>query len=47
MRDIKLITPKEFAEKGYMQEVNRRFLHPLGLAIAIVDIGSNSGKVAR
>jgi hypothetical protein len=26
---------KEFREKGYLQEVNRRFLHPLGLALEI------------
>lgn len=26
---------QEFRELGYLQEVNRRFFHPLGLAIAI------------
>ena|ERR1035437_1292232 len=26
---------KEFREKGYFQELNRRFLHPLGLALVI------------
>lgn len=26
---------KEFREKGYLQEVNRQFLHPLGLALEI------------
>jgi len=26
---------KEFREKGYLQEVNRRFLHPLGLALEV------------
>ena len=26
---------KEFREGGYLQEVNRRFLHPLGLALEI------------
>jgi len=25
----------EFREKGYLQEVNRRFFHPLGLALCI------------
>lgn len=30
----KLIELKEFVEKGYLQEMNRRFLHPLGLAMA-------------
>jgi len=26
----------EFREKGYLQEANRRFFHPLGLALEIV-----------
>jgi hypothetical protein len=30
------ISIKEFREKGYLQELNRRFLHPLGLALEIV-----------
>lgn len=34
--DIKRINIKEFREKGYLQEVNRKFLHPLGLALEIV-----------
>lgn len=29
------ISIKEFKEKGYLQELNRRFLHPLGLALAL------------
>jgi hypothetical protein len=33
--DIKLINIKEFREKGYLQELNRRFLHPLGLALSV------------
>lgn len=35
MKDIKRIDIKEFREKGYLQEVNRRFFHPLGLALEI------------
>jgi hypothetical protein len=31
----KKIDIKEFTELGYLQEVNRQFLHPLGLALAI------------
>ena len=33
---------REFREKGYLQEINRRFLHPLGLGleITIEDDGS-------
>jgi hypothetical protein len=34
--NIKRIDIKEFREKGYLQELNRRFLHPLGLALEIV-----------
>ena len=26
---------KEFREDGYLQEVNRNFLHPLGLALSV------------
>lgn len=33
---IKRIDIQEFREKGYLQEVNRRFLHPLGLALEII-----------
>jgi hypothetical protein len=36
MTPIKYISPEEFREEGYLQEVNRRFLHPLGLAIEMV-----------
>lgn len=36
MDDIKKITIKEFREKGYLQEVNRKFLHPLGLALEVI-----------
>ena len=32
----KRIDIKEFREKGYLQEVNRRFFHPLGLALEVV-----------
>lgn len=35
MKKVKKINIKEFRENGYLQEVNRRFLHPLGLAIEI------------
>lgn len=32
---MKYIDIKEFRKEGYLQEVNRRFRHPLGLALAI------------
>lgn len=31
----KTITPKEFRDLGYLQELNRIFLHPLGMALSI------------
>jgi hypothetical protein len=31
----KRIDIKEFREKGYLQEVNRKFFHPLGLALEV------------
>ena len=36
MTDIKRIEIKEFREKGYLQELNRRFLHRLGLALEVM-----------
>lgn len=33
---VKYIGAAEFAAEGYLQEVNRRFLHPLGLALEIL-----------
>jgi len=35
MSDVKRIDIKEFRESGYLQELNRRFLHPLGMALEI------------
>lgn len=35
-KEIKRIDIKEFREKGYLQELNRNFLHPLGLALEVV-----------
>jgi hypothetical protein len=32
---IKRIDIKEFRERGYLQEVNRCFFHPLGLALEV------------
>lgn len=34
--DIKRIDIAEFRKTGYLQELNRRFLHPLGLAMEVV-----------
>jgi len=32
---IKLMSIREFREKGFLQEANRQFFHPLGLALQI------------
>lgn len=36
MSDVKKMTVKEFREQGYLQELNRQLLHPLGLALEII-----------
>jgi hypothetical protein len=33
---IKRIDIKEFRELGFLQEVNRQFFHPLGLALEVI-----------
>lgn len=43
MPKAKKISIKEFREKGYLQELNRRFLHPLGLALQ-VEVNSKTGE---
>jgi hypothetical protein len=44
MGAVKHLDIKEFREEGYLQEVNRRFLHPLGLALegTVEEDGSES-----
>lgn len=32
---VKYLDIKQFRELGYLQELNRRFLHPLGLALEV------------
>jgi len=36
MVEITRMDIREFRERGYLQELNRRFLHPLGLALEVV-----------
>ncbi len=36
MSEVKRIDIKEFREKGYLQEANRLFFHPLGLALEVI-----------
>lgn len=33
--DFQMMDLTEFRDKGYLQELNRRFLHPLGLALCM------------
>lgn len=35
MAEVKYMDIAEFRSGGYLQEVNRRFLHPLGLALEV------------
>jgi len=37
----KKLNLQEFVDKGYLQEVNRQFFHPLGLAL---EVNINKGK---
>jgi hypothetical protein len=34
--NVKRIDIKEFRELGFLQELNRQFLHPLGMALEVV-----------
>lgn len=43
-RDIKYMDLNEFWELGLLQEVNRKFFHPLGLALSI-NLNQDTGKV--
>lgn len=33
--EIKKMTSREFRDEGFLQEANRKFFHPLGLALAV------------
>ncbi len=43
MSDIKRMSVQEFRELGLLQEINRRVLHPCGLAIEVV-IDTETGE---
>ena len=44
--DIKRMPIKEFRELGFIQEINRRFLHPCGLALEVIlDTETGEGKL--
>jgi hypothetical protein len=40
---VKRMDIKEFREKGYLQEANRLFFHPLGLALEVI-INEETGE---
>ena len=35
-KEIKKLSLQNFVDQGYLQEVNRQFFHPLGLALEVV-----------
>lgn len=41
--NIKRINIKEFRKKGFLQEANRLFFHPLGLALEVI-INDKTGE---
>lgn len=41
--EVKRIDIKEFREKGFLQEANRKFFHPLGLALEVI-INDETGE---
>jgi len=43
MKTIKRMNIKEFRELGFLQEANRLFFHPLGLALEVI-IEDDSGE---
>ncbi len=42
MKDIKTIDIKEFREMGLLVELNRTFLHPLGMALEVIIDGDGN-----
>ena len=45
MQEQKRMSIKEFQEFGYLQELNRQFLHPLGLALECI-VNNETGEVS-
>lgn len=43
MKEQRLMDLAAFRDEGYLQEVNRQFFHPLGLALALVTDDSGGG----
>jgi hypothetical protein len=45
MSDIKRMDIADFREQGFLQEANRQFFHPLGLALEVVTDAETSEPV--
>ena len=46
MKDnVKRIDIKEFRELGFLQELNRQFLHPMGLALEVIKDDDGNEKL--
>lgn len=43
MSDIKHMNITEFRKEGFLQEANRTFFHPLGLALEVI-VDDNTGE---
>ncbi len=43
--EIKRLTPKQFRDLGYLQDVNRRYFHPLGMALEVIVEVDEDGNV--
>jgi hypothetical protein len=46
-REIKYLDPREFIEGGYLHEINRLVLHPLGLALEFTASEHSASAVVR
>lgn len=42
---VKRLSIREFVEFGFLQELNRQFLHPLGMALEVV-VDNESGEMS-
>ena len=47
IEEIKYMDIKEFREKGFLQEANRMFFHPLGLALEVAINGDGKETLAN
>ena len=43
-RETKVLSVREFRDLGYLQELNRQFLHPLGLSLEVTSADPATGE---